>query len=72
MNNKKNLGKFDAKSDKRIFIGYSDTSKSFRVFNKRTLEVEKSVHIVFYESPLEPLRDEVEECEILKLNRNGS
>ena len=50
-NGKDNLGKFDAKSDEGIFIGYSSTSKAFRVYNKRTLQVEESIHVVFDESP---------------------
>ena len=47
-NGKDNLGKFDAKSDESIFLGYSLTSKAFRVFNKRTLVVEESIHVIFY------------------------
>ena len=35
-NGKNNLGKFDPKSDKGIFLGYSNRSKAYRVFNKRT------------------------------------
>ena len=72
LNNKENMGKFDAKSDEGIFIGYSFTSKSYRGVNKRTLVIEESVHVVFDESLLEPIRDEVEEYKILELNRNGS
>ena len=49
-NGKERLGKFDAKSDEAIFLGYSSTSKAFRVFNKRTLVVEESIHVVFDES----------------------
>ncbi|RVW84451.1 Retrovirus-related Pol polyprotein from transposon RE1 [Vitis vinifera] len=45
-----NLGKFDAKSDVGIFLGYSTSSKSFRVFNKRTMVVEESIHVIFDES----------------------
>ena len=48
-NGKDNLGKFDSKSDEAIFLGYSITSKAFRVFNKRNLVVEESVHVVFDE-----------------------
>ena len=48
-NGKDNLEKFDLKSDKTIFLGYSTTSKAFRVFNKRTLIVKESVHVVFDE-----------------------
>ena len=43
------MKKFDSKSDEAIFLGYSTTSKAFRVFHKWTLVVEKSVHIVFDE-----------------------
>ncbi|CAL9097943.1 unnamed protein product [Musa textilis] len=47
LNEKDALGKFDAKSDEGIFLGYSSTSKAFRIFNKRTLVIEESIHIVF-------------------------
>jgi len=43
-NGKENLGKFDSKADKAIFLGYSLTSKVYRVFNRRTLNVEESIH----------------------------
>ena len=49
-NGKDSLGKFDAKSDEAIFLGYSTSSKAFRVFNKRSLVVEESIHIVFDET----------------------
>ncbi len=49
-NGKDNLGKFDAKSDEAIFVGYSSKSKAFRVFNKRTLVIEESIHVVFDET----------------------
>ena len=47
LNTKKNLRKFDPKSDIGIFLGYSSTSKAFRVFNKKTLVVEESMHVDF-------------------------
>ncbi|WRX16232.1 Integrase [Theobroma cacao] len=49
-NEKQPLGKFDAKSDEAIFLGYALNSKAYRVFNKRTLNVEESIHVVFDES----------------------
>ena len=49
MNEKDILGKFDAKSDEGIFLGYSSISKAFRIFNKRTLVIEESIHVVFNE-----------------------
>ncbi|KAH9770027.1 Integrase catalytic domain-containing protein [Citrus sinensis] len=50
LNTKDNLGKFDPKSDVGIFHGYSNSSKTYRVYNKRTLVVEESMHVTFDES----------------------
>ena len=47
LNTKDNLGKFDSKSDCGIFIGYSKTSKAFRVYNSGTLVIEEAIHIRF-------------------------
>nr|GEV75882.1 uncharacterized mitochondrial protein AtMg00810-like [Tanacetum cinerariifolium] len=44
------LGKFDGKSDEGIFVGYSTTSKAFRVYNIKTRKVEKNLHITFLEN----------------------
>ena len=49
LNTKDNLGKFDAKADVGIFLGYSTSSKAFRVFNKRTMVVDESIRVIFYE-----------------------
>jgi len=48
-NEKENLGKFDSKADEAIFLEYSLTSKAYRIFNRRTLNVEEFVHVVFDE-----------------------
>ena len=40
-NGKDNLGKFDAKSDEGILLGYSLNSKAYRIYNKRTKIVEE-------------------------------
>ena len=50
LNTKDNLGKFDIKSSIGIFLGYSLSSKTYRVFNKKTMVVEESIHVVFDES----------------------
>ena len=50
LNTKDNLGKFDAKSSVGIFLGYSLSSKAYRVFNKKTMVVKESIHVVFDES----------------------
>ena len=46
LNDWENLEKFDAKSDKGIFLGYSTTSRAYRVFNKRTKMVIESIIVV--------------------------
>ncbi|GJZ74763.1 putative ribonuclease H-like domain-containing protein [Tanacetum coccineum] len=43
-------GKFDGKADEEFFIGYSISSKAFRVFNTRTRKVEENLHITFLEN----------------------
>ena len=44
------MGKFDSRSDEGIFLGYSSTSKAYRVYNKRTIKVTKIVNVVIDES----------------------
>ena len=47
LNTKDNLENFNSKADERIFLGYSTSRKAYRVFNKRTLVVEESMHVFF-------------------------
>nr|GFB36704.1 ribonuclease H-like domain-containing protein [Tanacetum cinerariifolium] len=50
LNTLDNLGKFEPKGDEGYFLGYSMSSKAFRVFSKRTKRVEENVHIEFLEN----------------------
>nr|GFA89139.1 hypothetical protein [Tanacetum cinerariifolium] len=50
LNTLDNLGKFEAKGDEGHFIGYSMSSKAFKVFNKRTRRVEENLHVKFLEN----------------------
>nr|GFB74840.1 ribonuclease H-like domain-containing protein [Tanacetum cinerariifolium] len=50
LNTLDNLGKFEAKGDEGYFLGYSMSSKAFRVFNKRTRRVEENLHVEFLEN----------------------
>nr|GEU58706.1 hypothetical protein [Tanacetum cinerariifolium] len=52
LNTLDHLGKFDAKEDEGYFVGYSMSSKAFRVFNKRTKKVEENLHVDFLENKL--------------------
>nr|GEV99117.1 copia protein [Tanacetum cinerariifolium] len=44
------LGKFDGKADEGFLVGYSVSSKAFRVFNSRTQIVQETLHINFLEN----------------------
>ncbi|GKF33820.1 ribonuclease H-like domain-containing protein, partial [Tanacetum coccineum] len=49
LNSLDHLGKFDGKADEGFFIGYSTSSKAFRVFNSRTRILEENLHVKFSE-----------------------
>jgi len=42
--------KFDSKADEGSFVGYVTNSHAYRVYNKRLMIVEESVHVVFDET----------------------
>jgi len=44
------IGKFEEKSDEEIFLGYSTSSKAYRVFNMKTQSVKESMNIKFQDS----------------------
>ncbi|GKF16598.1 hypothetical protein Tco_0061516, partial [Tanacetum coccineum] len=48
-NDNEDLGKFDAKADIRIFIGYAPAKKAFRIYNRRTRIITKTIHVTFDE-----------------------
>ncbi|KAJ9538659.1 hypothetical protein OSB04_031392 [Centaurea solstitialis] len=52
LNNRDDLGKFDAKSDESIFIGYSHNSATYRVYNKRTRSIFESRYVDFSETEM--------------------
>ena len=50
LKDRENVGKFDSRSDERIFLGYSSTSKAYQVYNKRTMKVMEIVNVVIDKS----------------------
>ena len=50
LKDRENVKKFDSRSDKGIFLGYSSTSKAYRVYNKRTKKVMETVNVVIDEA----------------------
>ena len=50
LKDRENVGKFDSRSDEGIFLGYSSTSKAYRVYNKRTKTVMETINVVIDEA----------------------
>ena len=46
LRDRENLEKFDAKSEKGYFLGYSSISRTYRVYNLRTKTVMESSNVV--------------------------
>ncbi|XP_060959367.1 uncharacterized protein LOC133030592 [Cannabis sativa] len=47
LNDRDHLGKFDARNDEGIFLGYSTNNRAYRVYNKRTFTVMESMNVKF-------------------------
>ncbi|GJY90855.1 retrovirus-related pol polyprotein from transposon TNT 1-94 [Tanacetum coccineum] len=48
-NDHEDLSKFDAKADIRIFVGYAPAKKAFKIYNRRTRIISKTIHVTFDE-----------------------
>ncbi|GJW13796.1 copia protein [Tanacetum coccineum] len=49
INDHEDLGKFDAKADIGIFVGYAPAKKTFRIYNRRTRIITETIHVTFDE-----------------------
>ncbi|XP_075479000.1 uncharacterized protein LOC142519868 [Primulina tabacum] len=47
LNDRDHLVKFDSKSDKCLFLGYSSNSRAYRIYNLRTRTAMESINVVF-------------------------
>ncbi|KAM1811478.1 hypothetical protein ACFX12_028115 [Malus domestica] len=45
LRDREHLAKFDTKSDEGIFLGYSNTSQTYRVYNLRTNTIMESINV---------------------------
>ena len=63
------LGKFDSKSDKGIFLGYFERLKAYHVFNKHALIVEEWIHIEFVEKQDD--RDQIASHQLMSIKEKG-
>ncbi|GKC06724.1 retrovirus-related pol polyprotein from transposon TNT 1-94, partial [Tanacetum coccineum] len=48
-NDHEDLGKFDAKVDIGIFVGYTPVKKAFKIYNRRTCIITETIHVTFDE-----------------------
>ncbi|GJR40617.1 retrovirus-related pol polyprotein from transposon TNT 1-94 [Tanacetum coccineum] len=48
-NDHEDLGKFDAKADIGIFVGYAPSRKAFKIYNRRTRIITEKIHVTFDE-----------------------
>ncbi|GJZ11993.1 retrovirus-related pol polyprotein from transposon TNT 1-94 [Tanacetum coccineum] len=48
-NDHEDLGKFDAKEDIGIFVGYAPSKKAFKIYNRRTRIIFETIHVTFDE-----------------------
>ena len=77
LRDRQHLGKFDSKSEKGIFVGYSMTSKAYRVYNFRTKNIMESTNVVIddiekQDIPKEPIENNILELEEEELSENIS
>ena len=56
-NQGENLGKFEAKADEGIFVGYV-AGKAYRIYNLRLNIAMESVHVMFDDKKIQGLEDE--------------
>jgi len=68
LNARENLGKFDAKSDEGIFLGYFVNSRAYRIYNKRTKMVIESINVVIDDAIPEKIIEESGNASNLKKN----
>nr|GEZ84987.1 Gag-Pol polyprotein [Tanacetum cinerariifolium] len=70
-----NLDKMKEKGDECIFVGYSNQSRAYRIFNKRKRVNMESIHVNFYELPLmasdQNSSDPAPECQMTALNHES-
>nr|GFC08892.1 hypothetical protein [Tanacetum cinerariifolium] len=70
-----NLDKMKERGNECIVVGYSNQSKAYRVFNKRTRVIMESIHVNFDELPQmasdQNSSDPVPECQTVTLNHDS-
>ncbi|GJZ00774.1 retrovirus-related pol polyprotein from transposon TNT 1-94, partial [Tanacetum coccineum] len=66
------LGKMKPKADIGVFIGYSETSRGFRIYNRRTKRIMETIHVKFDELTAMASEHDCLEPELQRFNNPNS
>ncbi|GKD88432.1 retrovirus-related pol polyprotein from transposon TNT 1-94, partial [Tanacetum coccineum] len=72
INDRDDLGKMKPKADIGVFIGYSETSKGFRIYNRRTKRIMETIHVKFDELTSMASKHNCLEPELQRFNNHNS
>ncbi|GJT90430.1 retrovirus-related pol polyprotein from transposon TNT 1-94 [Tanacetum coccineum] len=71
-NDKDDLGKMKPKADIGVFIGYSETSRGFRIYNRRTKKIMETINVKFDELTAMASEHDCLEPELQRFNNDNS
>nr|GEV23001.1 copia protein [Tanacetum cinerariifolium] len=71
-NDRDDLGKMKPKADIGVFIGYSKTSRGFRIYNQRTKKIMETIHVKFDELTTMASKHDYLEPELQRFNNINS
>ncbi|GJQ89194.1 retrovirus-related pol polyprotein from transposon TNT 1-94 [Tanacetum coccineum] len=71
-NDRDDLGKMKPKADIGVFIGYSETSRGFRIYNRRTKKIMETIHVKFDELIAMASEHDCLEPELQRFNNHNS
>ncbi|GJT45535.1 putative ribonuclease H-like domain-containing protein [Tanacetum coccineum] len=71
-NDRDDLGKMKPKADIGVFIGYSETSTGFRIYNRQTKMIMETIHVKFDELTAMASEHDCLEPELQRFNNHNS
>ncbi|GKC47740.1 retrovirus-related pol polyprotein from transposon TNT 1-94 [Tanacetum coccineum] len=71
-NDRDDLGKMKPKADIGVFIGYSETSRGFRIYNRKTKRIMETIHVKFDELTAITSEHDCLEPELQRFNNQNS
>nr|GEX40407.1 retrovirus-related Pol polyprotein from transposon TNT 1-94 [Tanacetum cinerariifolium] len=71
-NDRDDLGKIKPKADIRVFIGYSETSRGFQIYNRRIKKIMETIHVKFDELTAMASKHDCLEPELQRFKNHNS